>query len=203
MKLDFGKEKIKSTVQLSKTQLSDTSFIEKLLHSKEEIIKYLKKELKNQQDYLKNQVDSLIKEKEEMQLELHRKTIEDKEAGNTRSKIPIPLAERQPNREEPEQPWNNQNQNINTESVKDMRRTIVEIKAEMTKLENENFSLHALHKRDAEKTKQLDEIVSRLNEEISSTKQDLMQIFNIIFERNDLQLLEKVERIINYHRSFV
>ncbi len=177
--------------------------MERLLYSKEEIIRYLKRELKVQQDDFKNQLDCLIKEKEDLQLDLHRRAIEDKQNGLD---LPQPLARkadpdrlpREPDRRQPDA----QAKADPLDQYRDLRRSVLELKAELTKAENENCSLHALHKKDTEKLKALDDQVSRLNEEVSATKQDLMQIFNLIFERNDRQLLEKVERIINYHRSF-
>lgn len=159
-----------------------------------------------QQDDFKNQLDCLIKEKEELQLELHRKAIGDKENGLEASTVlhtkKISDLERHVKELEQRLQGDAPPKLDQFESYKELRRNVLELKAELTKVENENCSLHALHKKDTEKMKSLDELVSRLNEEVSATKQDLMQIFNIIFERNDRLLLEKVERIINYHRSF-
>jgi len=153
----------------------------------------LKTELKNQTESDKNQIDALIKEKEELQLELHRKHLTEKDQQSPRNNIDYEkkLQEERSARA------------LLVQTIENVKKALGETKAQLAKSEYSNNSLQALHKNDQEKIRLLDEDLVRTSEDLKNTKQLISNILNTAMERHDVQLIEKIERVINYDRAFL
>lgn len=73
-------------------------------------------------------------------------------------------------------------------------------KADKTKGEFDKLGLEALHKKDLERQKGLETELLRMTDEIVQTKQEVSMLFNIILERKDKELIDQIERALNYNR---
>jgi DNA repair exonuclease SbcCD ATPase subunit len=185
--------KDKPAGQLQTSTSDDPDLWRRLVGVRDQVIAMLKTELKNQTESDKNQIDALIKEKEELQLELHRKHLTEKDQQSPRNNIDYEkkLQEERSARA------------LLVQTIENVKKALGETKAQLAKSEYSNNSLQALHKNDQEKIRLLDEDLVRTSEDLKNTKQLISNILNTAMERHDVQLIEKIERVINYDRAFL
>lgn len=178
--------------------LEDKSVIGLVLQCKEKIIGLLKKELRIQHDEFKNQIDALIKEKEELNLELQRNLISQRQQSDM-----LGFSSRISDLDRHLQDFDKRFADLNNpETLKAMHRKMVELTAANETAKADIHSIQGMRRKNEERIKVLEEDLKRVTEELKAAKEALLQVFNTLFERNDEQLIEKINNIVqDTHKS--
>ena len=173
--------------------LEDKSVISRILQCKEKIIALLSKELKIQRQDFKNQIDSLIKEKEELNLDLQRHLINEKHMASM-----LGNSNRANDLEKQIHAFEQRfTDTLDIESIPVLRRKIIELTTENNRYKIEIQSIQSMRRKNEEKIKRLEDDVKRVSEDLMGSKDALLQVFNVLLERQDQTLIEKIDRIVH------
>jgi hypothetical protein len=173
--------------------IEDKNVINQILQCKGKIIALLKKELKLQREELKSKIESLVKEKEELNLRLQRHLIIEREQAHE-----LEHSKKYPDTDKLLQYFEKRltdSQDLN--NILTLKRRVMELAAEKNQLKIENEAIQSMRKRSEEKIKFLNDELKRITEELMSNKDALLQVFNILLERQDNELIEKIDRIVH------
>jgi hypothetical protein len=176
----------------------DSRVISRVLLCKEKIITLLKKELKIQRQDFKNQIDSLIKEKEELNLELQRHLISQRQQSEV-----LGFSSRLSDLDKHLQDFDKRFTDLtNPEAFSLLKRKVMELTTGNENLKIENQSIQKLRKKQDERIKSLEDELKRITEELMASKEANLQVINALFERNDQTLIEKINNIVqDTHKS--
>lgn len=190
----MGDKNVKSNLDIINSDIpEDKSVISRILHCKEKIIALLRKELKIQRQDFKNQIDSMIKEKEELNLELQRHLINEKQMASM-----LGNSNRAGELEKQIQAFEQRfSDTLDIESIPALRRKIIELNTENNRYKIEIQSIQSMRRKNEEKIKRLEDELRRVTEELMGSKDALLQVFNTLLERQDQPLIEKIDRIVH------
>lgn len=171
----------------------DKNVINRVLLCKEKIIALLKKELRLQKEEFKNKIESLVKEKEELYLDLQRHLIIEKQQAQD-----LENSKKFPDTEKLLQYFEKKlTDSHDLNNIVILKRRIMELAAENNQRKIENEAIQSMRKRSEERTQFLEDQLKRVTEELMANKDALLQVFNILLERQDNQLIEKIDRIVH------